>query len=548
MMNEADIEQILQTPTGKLRAGRKRHRENLQQGSEGQNKEEVQVQKDIMKYSEKISEERGRIEKSLDSRAAIEKANERLGEDIEDETREILEQEKSRLKKSVLTSNEMKAAKEQLQLWEGLMESAEKQLKVIRGVQTSPEKKTKASALTEKLILGSVRNLDILRRENTLDAVRWVRLWKQSLETTLHSDKDKCAATLHKLDSSLKSTFSTIMEKSENRWINNNLASQGDQSYTYTTGQGIQYPIKLGQTYSPNFEILLQALLKEMLRNIPETTMIAQLEQHEYHEGADISVHIEKFKDLIMGYELVKGYVEESTKVQSFMKTIPRAWIDHYEVPKQIDLTGAINWAQERARERIDKMKFKRDLGGTDVLAPAVGEKFLMPTKQILETINAKITRKEFDSADIQSLKNMISGKNAVDKLGSNESDSDSEEPQRDMAKQKKRKQKKAEFVTAEDISALVNEVVINAIEARKVKWCSHCKYENIFDKEGKKKNEWHRFVAEKSDYENHYVGECKKKFDNGNFKKTGKWCGKCKTYEHAYSECKDKNLNPNRP
>ena len=71
MMNEADIEQILQTPTGKLSAGRKRRRENSQQGSEGQNKEEVQVQKDIMKYSEKISEERGRIEKSLDSRAAI---------------------------------------------------------------------------------------------------------------------------------------------------------------------------------------------------------------------------------------------------------------------------------------------------------------------------------------------------------------------------------------------------------------------------------------------------------------------------------------------
>jgi hypothetical protein len=159
-----------------------------------------------------------------------------------------------------------------------------------------------------------------------------------------------------------------------------------------------------------------------------------------------------------------------------------------------------------------------------------------MPSKQILETIQAKITRKEFDSTDMNSLKNMINGKNAVDKLGNNDSGSDSEEPQKGPVKQKKKKQKKSDFVTTEDISVIINEAVINAMEERKTKWCSHCKYEKCFDKNGKKKADWHKFIADKAGFENHFVGEC-----------TGKWCGKCKDYEHAYSECKSKSLNQHR-
>ena len=201
-------------------------------------------------------------------------------------------------------------------------------------------------------------------------------------------------------------------------------------------------------------------------------------------------------------------------------------------------------------------MKFKRQ---TTDLAPAIGEKFLMPSKQILilETISSKITRKEFNSEDMSSLKSMINGRSMVDKLGNNDSDSDTEE-RGEPVKQKKKKRKQ-DFVTSEDIGVIVKEAVMNAMEnmqqeisaiAGDTKWCSHCKYQGCFDKNGKKKQEWHKFIANRTDFEGHYVGECTKKKENGNFKRTGKWCGKCKAYEHSYAECTEKNsqhLNKNR-
>ena len=352
MMNASDLDTLLNTPVGKLHTGRKRGREDQQEQKESE--EEVSVQKDIMKYSDKISVARKQLAQSAECTELLSELNSAIDNAESEEEENNLRHQKDSVKSGILPTKEIKAIKEKLILWESLMESASKQLGALRNVSKAREKQH-TNVVTQKLILESVRKSDILKRDNVLDAVKWVRMWKKSLETTNQTDQEKCAATMYKLDTSLQSTFGTIMEKSENMWIRNNLAREEEQKDKYLSSKGIQYHVKRGQKYSPDFEFLLSALLKEMLQSVPEESVIAQLDAHEYHEGAEIASHIERFRDLITGFELIKGKIEESSKVTYFFKTLPHDWIDRYEVPARLDLTGAINWAQEKAREKDSK-------------------------------------------------------------------------------------------------------------------------------------------------------------------------------------------------
>lgn len=93
----------------------------------------------------------------------------------------------------------------------------------------------------------------------------------------------------------------------------------------------------------------------------------------------------------------------------------------------------------------------------------------------------------------------MISGRSTIDKLGNQESESEGEEPPKEKTRPRKKKDKKSDkdFVRTEDIAAIVAEA-INATLEKKTKWCSHCKYENCFDDQGKLKAEMQKYIAPK--------------------------------------------------
>lgn len=542
------IEDILSTPVGKPRVGaRRKAAEPLQEGGLDGGGSETDIKRDVSKYSDKISKARRRLEVSALSKETVEEANKTLRDnELDQSVIDELEAKKEQCSQLILTTSEVKAEKEKMNTWEHLMDSAKKQLEIIQ-TMSARQNKQSVNQLNQKLILNGVREVQVLSSTDTLRAAKWVRQWKEILKTTNQSNREKCGTTLHKLDSTLKTSFNVILQKSENAWILKNLAKEGEPRYVYQSEQGEEYEIKRGQIYDPDFEILLKILLKEILQNVPERSMLLQMEQHKYQEGADIASHSEQFQDIMEAYELIKGRVDEQEKAQLFFKTLPTQWIDQYDLPSKPDLITAINWASEKARVRTEKMKFKYARVEEDI-NPVLGDKYLLPTKQILETIQAKIVRKEFDSADMQSLKNMISGRSTIDKLGNQESESEGEEPPKEKTRPRKKKDKKSDkdFVRTEDIAAIVAEA-INATLEKKTKWCSHCKYENCFDDQGKLKAEMQKYIAPKDVFENHYVGECKKKFENNNYKRTEKWCGKCKSYEHAYAECNSRNLNKKR-
>ena len=118
------MDEIIKTPMGKPKVGLRRRASELERDDgldDGMKGGEADVRKDIVKYSDKISKARRRLEISASNKETVDELNEMLdNEDLNADSRNMMEQKKEDCKKLILTAGELKATKDslsQLEQW-----------------------------------------------------------------------------------------------------------------------------------------------------------------------------------------------------------------------------------------------------------------------------------------------------------------------------------------------------------------------------------------------------------------------------------------------
>ena len=102
-MNSTDLDTLLNTPVGTLRAGQKRGREEHQEQKESE--EEVSVEQDIRKYSDRISSARQQISESAECSELLNDLKYAMENEDSDAGIERLEEQQSNLRSRNITLN-----------------------------------------------------------------------------------------------------------------------------------------------------------------------------------------------------------------------------------------------------------------------------------------------------------------------------------------------------------------------------------------------------------------------------------------------------------
>ena len=536
------------------------------------NEEIERLRAEIKEQSKKISQISEQISRHLDLEDDLADLEQNpLSSEEGGPTREQRIQE---LRTQLLSKDLFNSKKEALEARKMLIDSTSVQLKarilefesskkrkgeeIIQGKQFQ---KQRNDHITQKLIVSSVTTLQTLKGENVMTAASWIRRWRLSLQQTGQNAYQKCTSTMLKLDANLKTMFGQIMQQGEIQWIRKNETSgQTYDVFTSTTGQ--QLKVKKGSIYEPNFDLFLDALLKKMLWSTPEQSILDAIQRQSFVYGTDMTVHSEKVIDLLNTLECKKSDLSSSEKARLYLQTMPPEWISLHDVPQDPTLEDAIQWAITIATKKVNEQKFLRNNGAEQVNA-VMGEKFMFPSHQSVESSTTKTVRKEFNTADTGKFKTLLSTKNELDRRQQKEAQDGSESEEELIDDRRKvsfsdkraakndktrRKRKATDIVTTEDIQSILDERLsrqsdeINAVMQTLQKnfnrkaTCSHCKYEDCFESDKPElKRDWENFVKQGEAIEGHYAGNCEKKLKNKHFKKFGAWCGKCKSYNHAY-------------
>ena len=114
--------------------------------------------------------------------------------------------------------------------------------------------------------------------------------------------------------------------------------------------------------------------------------------------------------DLLTTLESKKSDLSVSEKARLYLQTMPSQWIALHNVPQDPTLDDAIQWAITVAAKKINDQKFLRDSGVEEVNA-LMGEKFMFPSQQSVETSTTKTTRKEYNTADTGKFKSLMIAK-----------------------------------------------------------------------------------------------------------------------------------------
>lgn len=530
-------------------------------------KEIEQLRGEITLQTEKIAAMSAKLVRQLDTEEDLQNLKEQPLTEGEGGAR--LQEEIQALGRTLWSPEQFDAAKKALETRKMILEATTVQLRARVLSFDSEKKKRKGEhvqnggvrqkgndSITQKLIVSNVTTLQTLKVEHVMTAAGWIRRWRLSLLQTGQNAWQKCTATRLKLDPNLKSMFDQIMKQGEIQWVAKHQTTENENYDVYTNNCGQQFKVKKGSVYAPDFDLFLDALLKKMLWSTPERSILDAISRQTFVMGTDVTVHSEKVVDLLTTLESKKPDLSDSEKARLYLQTMPSQWIAFHNVPQDPTLDDAIQWAITVAAKKINDQKFLRDSGVEEVNA-LMGEKFMFPSQQSVETSTTKTTRKEYNTADTGKFKSLMMAKNELEKRQQKEADesSDSEEEARQEPKKSdkkstraKRKRKGSEMVTTEDIHSILDDRFcqqseqINAVmqtfqkNFNRKATCSHCKYEDCFESEKPiLKRGWEQFVKTGEVIEGHYAGNCEKKANNKHFKKHGLWCGKCKSYEHAY-------------
>ena len=537
-------------------------------GDDETNEEIVRLKKELKKQSDKVSQISSQIAKHLDLQEDLENLQQAPLTDSEGGSGmadKILE-----LKGQLLSEDLLESRKRALEMRKMIVDSTAVQLRA-RILEFESGEKRKAGEIragkkfqkksndhiTQKLIVSSVTTLQTLRGEDVMTAASWIRRWRLSLQQTGQDAYQKCTSTMLKLDSNLKTMFEQIMRQGEIQWIQKNEVDGNVASDVFTSMSGQRFKVKKGSVYEPNFNLFLDALLKKMLWSTPEQSIVDAIEQQTFVFGTDMTVHSEKVIDLLNTLECKKSDLSSCEKARLYLQTMPPNWISLHNVPQDPNLEDAIQWAMTIATKKVNEQKFVRN-NVTEQVNAVVGEKFMFPSTQSIENTTTKTVRKEFNTSDTAKFRGLLATKHELDKRQQKEAQDDSEseeelpEEQRKRVKfskgDKKKKRKASDMVTADEIQSILDERFtrqsdeINAVmqtfqkNFNRKATCSHCKYEDCFEAERPDlKKDWEKFVKQGEAIEGHYAGNCEGKLKNKHFKKFGTWCGKCKSYNHAY-------------
>lgn len=239
--------------------------------------------------------------------------------------------------------------------------------KLLNGKQQKPSKVQTDNQIS-KVAFRTVTNFPSITSMERKRFPNWSRRWLESINQTSWSEANKIAATVTKLDSTLKTVFETACAKHETQWmLQNQVDPETQEQYdTHTsTMSSTTIAVQQGAVYTPNLQVILGTTVKQVLEQIGSGHLLNILKDIKYIDTQDLLTHQRLFKDALEDFAMVNTTLTTTGLIDIFISSVPDSWRTRTTASLNFDSWDSVfEWAlnEENRDKSIRKFSNPQDI------------------------------------------------------------------------------------------------------------------------------------------------------------------------------------------